>query len=67
MTKQELLEALQPYTDDIEIVIAADGRFFEIDHAGYGTNSRQDGVALLTKGAQMLVPKVFSSSNLVKP
>lgn len=56
MTKDELIEALQPFTDDIEIVLLAGQLFYEIDHATYGTNSRDDGVLVLVKGAQVIVP-----------
>lgn len=58
MTKAELIEALQPYTDEIEIVMLANNLFYEVDSAGYGINSRDDGVVVLIKGAQVLIPRI---------
>jgi hypothetical protein len=56
MTKAELLRALEPFDDDIEVLAIDDGRAYEIEDAGYGTILANNyGCLLLHTGARAVV------------
>ncbi len=58
MTKDQLIQALEPFTGEIQLVIhdAQKGQTFEIDHAHYGLVSDGTGVLVLVRGAQKMWP-----------
>lgn len=58
MTKAELLAALEPFTDEIEIAIGEDGGFSEITGHAYGLSKEGDGWLILDRGARVELPRV---------
>lgn len=46
MTKADLIRALEPFTDDIEIVLATSSHYKVHGHS-YGVDERRDGVFVL--------------------
>lgn len=55
MTKAELLEALAPFDDELEIMIGSSGRWYEVDHTEYAQRFSGDGCLVLQLGAQILL------------
>lgn len=55
MTKAELTEALQPFTDDIEIMIGSNGHWYEVDHHDYAQRFGGEGCLVLELGAKILL------------
>lgn len=53
MTKGELMRALEPFTDEIEILIDDGDRSFEVDHWRYGL-IQGTGVLVMRRGAQVM-------------
>jgi hypothetical protein len=58
MTKAELLAALEPFTDEIEIAIGEDGGFSEITGHAYGLSKGGDGWLILDRGGRVELPRV---------
>lgn len=55
MTKAELLEALQPFTDETEVMIGDRGHWYEVDHSEYAQRFNGYGCLVLTLGAKILL------------
>ena len=55
MTKAELLAALEPFSDETEVMIGNHGRWYEIDHHEYAQRFNGYGCFVLTLGAQILL------------
>lgn len=62
MTKEELTDALTPFTEELRVLIydAATRKHYEVDNARYGL-SDGEGVLVLVKGAQVLFPPVVTA------
>lgn len=58
MTKAELIAALQPFTDETEIMIGDKDRWFEVDGHGYSQRFNGEGCFVLDLGARILLRKV---------
>lgn len=58
MTKEDIVKLLEPFTNDIEILIRDGERFFEVDHHAYGVSKTGDGVIVLQLGAQRIWPGI---------
>jgi hypothetical protein len=58
MTKAELLAALEPFTDEIEIAIGENGGFSEITGHAYGLSKDGDGWLILDRGGRVELPRV---------
>ncbi len=55
MTKAELIEELEPFTDEVEIMIGSAGRWYEVDHSEYAQRFGGEGCLVLNLGAQILL------------
>lgn len=62
MTKAELLAALEPFTDEMEIAIGEDGGFSDITGYAYGLSKDGDGWLILDRGARVELPRVVRAS-----
>jgi hypothetical protein len=55
MTKAELLRALEPFTDETEIMIGDRDRWFETQSWQYGQRLNGNGVVIIELGARILL------------
>lgn len=58
VTKGELMKALEPFDDDIEIVIGSGELFFEIPGYAYGIDVTGDGWVIVDKGNSVHMPRL---------
>jgi hypothetical protein len=67
MTKAELIAALEPFTDEVEIAIGEDGGFSEITGHAYGMGKGGDGWLILDRGGRVELPRVVRSAQRTIP
>jgi hypothetical protein len=55
MTKEDLIRFLEPFREEIRVVININGKVFEIDHMRYGLHDGE-GFAVIQQGEQITLP-----------
>jgi hypothetical protein len=55
MTKAELLQALEPFTDETEIMIGDQDRWFDTRGWQYGSRLNGNGVVIIEMGGRILL------------
>ena len=55
MTKAQLLEALKPFTDEVEIMIGDNGHWYEVGDRKYAQRFNGEGCLVLMVGAKILL------------